>query len=369
MSASGGVDRAGAAASGMQVMVQAADSAVRGASRAREFLGNRCRRSTVPVAVFLALVAGVGAHARKTVKAAAAEDESAFGRIVGVRFFSNGDATRVAIEMTGEFRLRSDRLSNPDRVFFDIVGVRPGRVPKGIETIPVGDAFIRQIRIAETQPGTTRIVLDLATRADAIPSQLSNPNRLIIEVRPRAEQSEPASPVPSEPAPEPREVPRNFGPPANLPEPSAVTARLTVPKLDLPPPPINPVLDRATRATVAGPVPLPPPESLIKVKYTESSRTSRSAGATPAAAAKRDSTGERSMTRVLGLKLGRVVLDPGHGGHDSGTRGPAGLLEKDLVLDVSKRLGALIEERMGSEVVYTREDDTVHSARRTYPDR
>jgi N-acetylmuramoyl-L-alanine amidase len=52
------------------------------------------------------------------------------------------------------------------------------------------------------------------------------------------------------------------------------------------------------------------------------------------------------------------VLDPGHGGHDIGTHGPSGLTEKDLVLDVSKRLGALIENRMGSEVIYTRTDDT-----------
>ena len=64
------------------------------------------------------------------------------------------------------------------------------------------------------------------------------------------------------------------------------------------------------------------------------------------------------MIRVLGLKVGRIVLDPGHGGHDTGTVGPEGLREKDLVLDISKRLGALIEERMGSEVVYTRTDDT-----------
>jgi N-acetylmuramoyl-L-alanine amidase len=60
----------------------------------------------------------------------------------------------------------------------------------------------------------------------------------------------------------------------------------------------------------------------------------------------------------LGLKLTRVVIDPGHGGHDQGTAGPHGLLEKDLVLDVAQRLGALIEERMGAEVIYTRSDDT-----------
>lgn len=76
--------------------------------------------------------------------------------------------------------------------------------------------------------------------------------------------------------------------------------------------------------------------------------------ATPA---KTNRGGGRSLTRVLGLKIGRVVLDPGHGGRDTGTIGPTGLREKDVVLDVSKRLGKLIEDRMGSEVVLTRSKD------------
>ena len=64
------------------------------------------------------------------------------------------------------------------------------------------------------------------------------------------------------------------------------------------------------------------------------------------------------MVRVLGLKVGRIVLDAGHGGHDTGTVGPGGLTEKDLVLDVTRRLGALVDERLGAEVIYTRSDDT-----------
>ena len=60
----------------------------------------------------------------------------------------------------------------------------------------------------------------------------------------------------------------------------------------------------------------------------------------------------------MGLKVTRVVIDPGHGGHDQGTVGPKGFTEKELVLDVAQRLGKLIEERMGSEVIYTRSDDT-----------
>jgi N-acetylmuramoyl-L-alanine amidase len=68
--------------------------------------------------------------------------------------------------------------------------------------------------------------------------------------------------------------------------------------------------------------------------------------------------GDRSLTRALGLKIGKIVIDAGHGGHDTGTIGPNGLLEKDVVLDVSKRLGRLLESRLGAEVIYTRQDDT-----------
>jgi len=69
-------------------------------------------------------------------------------------------------------------------------------------------------------------------------------------------------------------------------------------------------------------------------------------------------SGDRSLIRALGLKIGKIVIDPGHGGHDTGTIGPNGLEEKDLVLEVGRRLGKLLETRLGAEVVYTRKDDT-----------
>jgi N-acetylmuramoyl-L-alanine amidase len=68
--------------------------------------------------------------------------------------------------------------------------------------------------------------------------------------------------------------------------------------------------------------------------------------------------GQRSLIRALGLKVGRIVIDAGHGGHDTGTIGPGGLLEKDLVLDVALRLGRMLQNKMGAEVIYTRDDDT-----------
>lgn len=94
-------------------------------------------------------------------------------------------------------------------------------------------------------------------------------------------------------------------------------------------------------------------------------RRSKSAGNTADIAADIDArearptaAGDRSLIRALGLKIGKIVIDPGHGGHDTGTIGPDGLEEKDLVVDVGRRLGKLLETRMGAEVVYTRKDDT-----------
>jgi N-acetylmuramoyl-L-alanine amidase/type II secretory pathway predicted ATPase ExeA len=66
-----------------------------------------------------------------------------------------------------------------------------------------------------------------------------------------------------------------------------------------------------------------------------------------------------TLSRALGLKISRIVIDPGHGGFDTGAMGPHGLLEKNLCLDVALRLGKLIEQKIpGAEVIYTRKDDT-----------
>jgi N-acetylmuramoyl-L-alanine amidase len=74
----------------------------------------------------------------------------------------------------------------------------------------------------------------------------------------------------------------------------------------------------------------------------------------PRAKAKNQLEG-RVWTRVPKFRL---VLDAGHGGWDLGTVGRKGLMEKDLVLDVVRRLGKLVEDRLGAEVIYTRQDDT-----------
>jgi N-acetylmuramoyl-L-alanine amidase len=56
--------------------------------------------------------------------------------------------------------------------------------------------------------------------------------------------------------------------------------------------------------------------------------------------------------------IDKIIIDPGHGGKDPGTIGYGGLKEKDVVLDVAKRLKALLEKKLGVDVLMTREKDT-----------
>jgi len=311
-----------------------------------------------------------------------ARDEDS-SRVTAVRFWSLGEVTRVAVEVSAGFRYKYDRLSNPDRLFYDIQGARPDMAPKGTHSIAVGDGLLKQIRVAETQPGVTRIVLDLEQSATVSASQLSSPDRLIIELRAQNRPVPPATPsvtggkeltgpplreisgigdvrnvATNEPVKKPE--PRTFIPPP--PQPAAAPAALE--PIQPPTLPVSsknvrpPTMPASLRREVAPPPAAPAPAlaaETASVSPPAPPKTTLLAGALPA---KRNTGGDRSLTRALGLKLGRVVLDPGHGGHDVGTHGPSGLYEKDLVLDISQRLGALIDERLGSEVVYTREDDT-----------
>jgi N-acetylmuramoyl-L-alanine amidase len=215
------------------------------------------------------------------------------------------------VEVSGEVQYHSERIPDPERLFFDLEGVKPRTGSSRIEVIPVGDRLVRQIRVAETRPGTTRVVLDLAAPVEFAASHLSNPDRLMIELRLTAQPPPPTQPIATA-APEPAATPPASPPTTHNPQP--------------------------TTSAPEKPAPAAPKAD--------------------AQAAKRDSRGGRSLIRALGLKLERVVLDPGHGGHDTGTIGPGGLSEKELVLDVAKRLGALIGERLGSQVIYTRTDDS-----------
>lgn len=287
-------------------------------------------------------------------------------KVTSVRFWSLGDVTRVAIEVSSDFKYRHDRLNDPDRLFFDIQGAKPATTDRKIQVIPVGDALIKQIRVAETQPGITRVVLDLEPhdpRLQFTASQLSLPNRLMVEVSLKDKPTPPVSStsggaktVADDEAASVRQEPRKFLPPPEaFDTPVTPPARVQAKPALLPAPVIASVNTQARPPALAASISrsLPPPVPLPVTTTPAAPKP----GPEPLPA-RHSGSGDQSLTRVLGLKLGRVVIDPGHGGHDNGTHGPSGLTEKEVVLDVAQRLGKLLEDRLGSEVVYTRDDDT-----------
>lgn len=319
--------------------------------------------------------------------AAALPSASALQQLEEVRFWSSDGATRVAIELSAEVPHESRTLDNPKRVFIDLLGVRlTGRLAF---TIPVNDSRVRQIRVAQTQDAVARVVLDLLGEVDYSISTLSSPTRLILEVRDKnaPRQAAPGAPPQAAPAVEPpaskpvssappKQPPRPFeAPPSRTPFPAPVSAA----DLGEPPPEVTSRqgVERVPPqfAKVAKPQPPriqahiepsrpaePPKERsepergavAVAVSEARSDSTLEDRVALPA---KRDGRGEQSLTRTLGLKLQRVILDAGHGGKDVGTIGVKGLYEKDVVLDIALRLGQLIESKLGAEVVYTRKDD------------
>ena len=279
----------------------------------------------------------------------------------------------------------SGRIPNPDRVFFDLHNTHLSSTLKG-KSFDVEDGFLHRIRVAQYQRGETRVVLELDEVAEYTAFLLPNPYRLIIDVHGKhpqkmakrsaaeAGEAEKKAAKPAlgtaaakssrwwrstrrdrsgqEAARQPRETtPAGRRRDATFAELSEKVAKAESAR-GWPSKPTNSRNARRNRQRNRRRNRWQPPAS------AENRRARRQPEPLPGHEAQPTANGERSLIRALGLKIGRIVVDAGHGGHDTGTIGPNGLLEKDLVLDVALRLGKLLESRMGAEVVYTRDDDT-----------
>ncbi|MGA9210955.1 MAG: N-acetylmuramoyl-L-alanine amidase [Terriglobales bacterium] len=85
-----------------------------------------------------------------------------------------------------------------------------------------------------------------------------------------------------------------------------------------------------------------------------------SAPAKPEPVPSKKTASAEPRTPTPGIALNRrpkIVIDPGHGGAEYGAIGHSGLKEKDLTLEIAKRLGGLLSNRLGAEVIYTRTSD------------
>jgi N-acetylmuramoyl-L-alanine amidase len=310
--------------------------------------------------------------------------------VSGIRHWSTPVYTRIAIDLEDQVSYQAARVPGPDRIYFDLYGARlgPGLNGKSVEVID--DGFLRRIRAAQFSDDVTRIVLDVSSVSDYSAFLLPNPWRLIIDIHGLKPGATPTNNLASLP-PAGQPIPAAKAPVANTPQPATVANAAAGPRsgtqeiaaLGQQPNRVQ-ATDHPTTgpivASVAGTVPAPQRDdgSLASPSAASTnpspsrnrkqpsalqpaSPSSEAADETPSPpnrAAEPTAAGERSLVRTLGLKIGRIVVDAGHGGHDSGTVGPGGIEEKQVVLDVALRLGKLLKQRLGADVIYTRDNDT-----------
>src|SRR5271165_1150001 len=105
-------------------------------------------------------------------------------RVTGIRHWSTADYTRVAIDLDAEVRYQAGRVPDPDRIFFDLPDTRLASTLVG-KSFDVQDGFLKKIRVAQYQIGSTRVVLEVDDVAEYSAFLLPNPYRLIIDIHGR----------------------------------------------------------------------------------------------------------------------------------------------------------------------------------------
>jgi len=229
-------------------------------------------------------------HAAKK-KVTFSEQTSAALRLPAIlsemKHWSNPDYTRVSLELDRDVTWETHELGKgapgkPGRVYIDLKRTRLG---KNVKDITIGDGLLRGARVDQYKADVVRVVLDTEHIKDYKIFPLSDPARLVIDVR----------------GDRPTEISRLE------PVVTAMPERVVVPKLeDLP------------------------------VSAEKKSKPAR---------------------KTTISKIRRIVVDPGHGGHDPGAVGPNGIQEKDVVLAIGLRLKELLKEELGVDVVMTRSTD------------
>jgi N-acetylmuramoyl-L-alanine amidase len=252
---------------------------------------------------------------------------------------------RVTVEFTSEVNYFSDRVPNPDRLYFDFKNaVIASQAASAVRAMAPG-ALVKSVRIAAHTEQTTRLVLEIDPRARYSVFELYSPYRLVIDVETDAPPSPAAAPAAAAvPAP-------TWTSDGTAVPPRVVTAVATSSRQSTAAP-LESVMVDAPPASPAPPT-LHVGDSGGAAVVREHAKPVALSAPSPASAT---SHGDYSLARQLGLGVSRVVIDPGHGGHDPGAQGN-GINESELVLDVALRLEKLLHDQPGIDVVLTRRTD------------
>ena len=110
------------------------------------------------------------------------EKLSVLPQVTGIRHWSATEASTVVIDLQDQVQYEAHRLTNPDRIYFDLhdTALGPGLSAKAIE---IGDGLLTRVRIAQPMVGVTRVVLETNGGSNFSVSLEPNPYRLVLEVR------------------------------------------------------------------------------------------------------------------------------------------------------------------------------------------
>ena len=290
---------------------------------------------------------------------ATAQSAAPIATIKDIRRTVLPDAVRVTIELDREVPFRDERIPDPMRVFVDLPGTRPlPALADHTIRFDLDADIVRQIRLGRHPNNTTRVVLDAADVSTYSVYPLYAPFRIVIDCVRAPAVTASTSPLIRQPLVAPL-IARPLAPPTTRRLPTSPARSATA---------LDSAYASLASATNAKPAPgsasappsAPPPAAAPAPAASDISDATVDITSTPppptSAPPSKNMNGGFSMSRQLGLGVSRIVIDPGHGGHDPGATGK-GVSEAEVVLDVALRLEKLLQKAPGVEVILTRRSD------------
>jgi N-acetylmuramoyl-L-alanine amidase len=180
--------------------------------------------------------------------------------------------------------------------------------------VPIEDGLLKRIRTGQNSQDTVRVVLDIESIGSYKIYSLPDPFRVVIDVRGEKHTKQTSKPI-------------------DTPNIAQIEK--------------NPLKESSAQSS----------NNIVVLRDNKKIAVNIKPSSTPTKTATGPETKPLSLAQQLGLGVKKIVLDPGHGGKDPGAMA-FGLKEKDLVLDVAKKLAPILRKELGCEVVLTRKDDT-----------
>jgi N-acetylmuramoyl-L-alanine amidase len=258
-----------------------------------------------------------------------------------VRNFAGPDYARVVIDLSDSRGFKANRSGN-DKIVINLAAA-VARTLDGRRFIIRDSRFLKHITVSQLGKASTTVVLEADKLASFTAFELSSPDRVVIDLHstagatPEADVVRAAARSIVRPETAHEATAAQLERPAYQPRSNSGGAILSLPDVDV----SN--LDKIATAE-------------IEHKPASGTGAAGSGSADPAPRSPASPAAQEKPAVEPPIKC--IVIDPGHGGHDTGTIGEGGLKEKDLVLDVARKLRDDIKKNFpGIEVVMTRDTD------------